>query len=83
MPAVPVAEARAGSSCVAGAAAVRDPSLAGATPSRTERVAGCVGRWIDGEIAEFKDGVKRSVGEFRAGYEKVRGALERMGSKLR
>jgi hypothetical protein len=36
-----------------------------------------------GEIQEFRDGVKREAGEFRAGFDKVRRGLQRLGSKLR
>jgi len=43
----------------------------------------CAKGWLKGEVQEFRDGVKREVGEFRAGFVKVRQGLQRLGSKLR
>jgi hypothetical protein len=43
----------------------------------------CAKGWFEGEVQEFRDGVKREVGEFRAGFDKVRQGLQRLGSKFR
>lgn len=43
----------------------------------------CAKGWLKGEVQEFRDGVKREIGEFRAGFVKVRQGLQRLGSKLR
>jgi hypothetical protein len=49
---------------------------------RNQAVADCVARWLKGEVEEFRDGVKREIGEFRAGFDTVRRALQRFGSKV-
>jgi hypothetical protein len=49
---------------------------------RNQAVADCVVGWLKGEVQEFRDGVKREIGEFRAGFDTVRRALQRFGSKV-
>jgi hypothetical protein len=46
-------------------------------------VAHCVVGWLKGEVLEFHDGAKREIDEFRAGFDKVRRALQRFGSRVR
>jgi hypothetical protein len=50
-----------------------DPEVAAAPPTARERLT----RWLKGEVQEFRDGVTREVGNFRSGYEKVRGFFKR------
>jgi hypothetical protein len=50
--------------------------------SRGEAAADCVGGWVKGEAREFRDGVKRQVGEFAAGFDKVRLGVSRLRSRL-
>ena len=40
-------------------------------------------RWLDGEVQEFRDGVKREIGDFRAGYDVLRRRVRDLGAKLR
>jgi hypothetical protein len=47
--------------------------VAVAPPTTRERLTG----WLKGEADEFRDGVKREIGNFRSGYEKVRGLFKR------
>ncbi|HXU90105.1 MAG TPA: hypothetical protein VFQ62_14730 [Methylomirabilota bacterium] len=47
--------------------------MAVAPPTTRERVAS----WLKGEVDEFRDGVKREIGNFRSGYDKVRGVFRR------
>lgn len=61
VPAAPAATAPSG-----GAVAVAPPTV-------RDRVTD----WLEGEVQEFRDGVKREVGELRSGYEKVRGLFKR------
>jgi nicotinate-nucleotide--dimethylbenzimidazole phosphoribosyltransferase len=44
-----------------------------APPTLPDRVAS----WLKGEVQEFRDGVKREIGEFSSGFDKVRGAILR------
>jgi hypothetical protein len=55
---------------------------AGHGQPRTQGVANCVGGWLKGEVDEFRDGVKREIGEFRAGFDTVRRTLQRFCSKV-
>jgi hypothetical protein len=55
---------------------------AGDGQPRTQGLANCVGGWLKGEVDEFRDGVKREIGEFRAGFDTVRRALQRFCSKV-
>jgi hypothetical protein len=56
------------------------PAAAATAPPRVpESVAG----WVEGEVQEFRDGIKREIGDFRAGYEVVRRRVRDLGSKLR
>jgi hypothetical protein len=67
---------------VCGPGILRAPS----TPdgrTRGQAVSDCVGGWVKGEVQEFRDGVKREIGEFRAGFDRVRRGLRDLGSKLR
>ena len=48
-------------------------AVAVAPPTVRERVSD----WAQGEVQEFRQGLKREVNEFRAGYEKVRGFFKR------
>jgi hypothetical protein len=64
------------------------PGCAGASVTeagqlRAQAVADCVVGWLKGEVQEFRDGAKREIDEFRAGFERVRRALQRFGSKAR
>jgi hypothetical protein len=45
-------------------------------------VAESVVSWLEGEVQEFHDGAKREIGEFRAGFEKVRRLLLTLPSCL-
>jgi hypothetical protein len=45
--------------------------------AETGRLRDRVGRWLRGEAEEFRDGVKREIGEFRSGVEKVRRIFRR------
>jgi hypothetical protein len=38
---------------------------------------------VKGEVQEFRDGVKREIGEFRAGYDRFRRGLRDLGAKIR
>jgi len=58
-------------------------SVTEAGQSRAQAVADCVAGWLKGEVQEFRDGAKREIDEFRAGFERVRRALQRFGSKVR
>jgi hypothetical protein len=40
-----------------------------------------IARFVDGEVQEFRDGVKREVAEFRSGYAKVRDFFRRRGAR--
>jgi hypothetical protein len=57
--------------------------LADRARTSAQAVRECVGGWLEGEVQEFRDGVKREVGEFRAGFDKVRRGLRGLGSILR
>ena len=50
---------------------------------RTQRIADCVGGWLEGEAQEVRDGFNRDLKKFRAGLDKVGRELEWLGSKLR
>jgi hypothetical protein len=50
--------------------------------TRGQAVADCVGGWVKGEVQEFRDGVKREIGEFRTGYDRLRRGLRDLGSRL-
>lgn len=63
------------------------PGCAGASvteagQSRAQAVADCVVGWLKGEVREFRDGAKREIDELRAGFDRVRRALQRFGSKV-
>jgi len=49
---------------------------------RSQVVANCVIGWLKDEIQEFRDGAKREIGEFRAGFATVRRVLRQFGSKI-
>jgi hypothetical protein len=51
--------------------------------TRGQAVADCVGGWVKGEAQEFRDGVKRGIGDFRAGFDRFRRGLSDLGSKIR
>jgi hypothetical protein len=55
------------------AAAPSGGAVAVAPPTVRQRVS----TWANGEVQEFRDGVKREVNEFRSGYAKVRGFFKR------
>ena len=48
-------------------------AVAVAPPTVRERVT----KWAQGEVQEFRDGLRREVNDFRSGYEKVRGLFKR------
>jgi hypothetical protein len=58
-------------------------SVTEAGQARAHAVADCVVGWLKGEVLEFHDGAKREIDEFRAGFDKVRRALQRFGSRVR
>ena len=49
----------------------------------TGQVADCVVGWLKGGVQDCRDGAKREIGEFRAGFDRLRRGLQRFGSKLR
>jgi hypothetical protein len=51
--------------------------------SRGAVVADCVQDWVKGEAREFRDGVRREIGEFRNGFARVRQTLADVGAWLR
>ncbi|MGH7278413.1 MAG: hypothetical protein ACREJG_06955, partial [Candidatus Rokuibacteriota bacterium] len=65
-----------------GDARVADPSPAGVTP-RPQAVTDCVTGWLQGEVQEFRDGVRREIAEFRDGFAKLRRGLTGLGTRLR
>ena len=65
------------SSPVQGATAVTTPASGGAVAVAPRTVRERVTMWANGEVDEFREGVKREVREFRSGYEKVRGLFRR------
>jgi hypothetical protein len=52
-----------------------DAGAPASPPRARDRVVG----WFKGEVQEFRDGVNREVGNFRTGYERVRGVLSKLG----
>jgi hypothetical protein len=50
---------------------------------RGRAVADCVEGWLEGEVQQFRDGVKREVDEFRAGFDRFRRGVRQFGSKIR
>jgi hypothetical protein len=69
---------------------VADPGRPAAASSETAdtsvtpppRVSDRVVRWAKGEVQEFRDTVKREVGHFRSGLEKVRRGIDGLRSRL-
>jgi hypothetical protein len=57
--------------------AVDPPSPAASPSPTTSRRPETLGQWIDGEIGEFHDGVKRGIDQVREGYGKVRDFFRR------
>jgi hypothetical protein len=57
--------------------AVEPPSPAASPSPTTSRRPETLGQWIDGEIDEFHDGVKRGIDQVREGYGKVRDFFRR------
>jgi hypothetical protein len=57
-------------------------SQAGHRQPKGRVVAESVVSWLEGEVQEFHDGAKREIGEFRAGFEKVRRLLLTLPSCL-
>ena len=57
-------------------------SQAGHRQPKGRVVAESVVSWLEGEVREFHDGAKREIGEFRAGFEKVRRLLLTLPSCL-
>jgi len=57
-------------------------SQAGPRQPKGRVVAESVVSWLEGEVQEFHDGAKREIGEFRAGFEKVRRLLLTLPSCL-
>ena len=49
----------------------------------SQAVTDCVVGWLKGEVQEFRSGAKREISEFRSGFDTVRRALQRLGSKVR
>jgi len=68
-------------SCAGLTKALHDSS--GDDRARTQRIADCVGGWLEGEAQEVRDGLNRELKEFRAGLDKVGRELEWLGRKLR
>jgi hypothetical protein len=52
-------------------------------PACRQRVVDCVGGWLKGEAQEFRDGTRREVENFRAGFDRIGRGLSSFGSKLR
>jgi hypothetical protein len=52
-------------------------AVAVAPPTVRDRVAS----WAKGEVQEFRNGVKREIGEFRSGYETVRDVFRRRDAR--
>jgi hypothetical protein len=50
---------------------------------RGQAVADCVEGWLEGEVQQFRDGVKREVDELRAGFDRFRRGIRQFGSKIR
>jgi len=51
--------------------------------SRRQRVVDRVGGWLEGEAQEFRDGTRREVENFRAGFDRLGRGLSSLGGKLR
>ena len=72
-----------GPRCGGASIAEAGQSRAGHGQPKSRVVADCVVGWLKGEVQEFRDGAKREIGEFRAGFDRLRRGLQRFGSKLR
>lgn len=59
-----------------------EQSQAGQRQPKGRVVAESIVSWLEGEVQEFHDGAKREIGEFRAGFEKVRRLLLTLPSCL-
>jgi hypothetical protein len=46
-------------------------------------VVDCVEGWFEGEVREFRDGVRREIGEFRTGLDRLRRGVRDLGSRVR
>jgi hypothetical protein len=57
-------------------------SRAGHWQPKSRVVAESVVSWLEGEVQEFRDAAEREIGEFRAGFDKVRRHLLRLPSCL-
>jgi len=80
-PSIP--DAGPGPGCSGASVTEAGQSRGGHGQPRHQAVADCVVGWLKGEVQEFRDGANREIGEFRAGFDRVRRALQWFGSKVR
>jgi hypothetical protein len=80
-PAIPDARTKpgCGDALVAEAAQQRG----GPGQRHSQAMTDCLVGWLKGEVQEFRSGAKREISEFRSGFDTVRRALQRLGSKVR
>ena len=78
-----VPDAAPGPGCAGGSVKEARQPRAAHTQARGQVVADCVVGWLKGEMQEFRDGMRREIDELRAGFDRVRGALQRLRSELR
>jgi hypothetical protein len=80
-PAIPAARPKAG--CGDALVAEAGQQRGGPGQRSSQAVTDCVVGWLKGEVQEFRSGAKREISEFRSGFDTVRRALQRLGSKVR
>jgi hypothetical protein len=80
-PAIPDARPKAG--CGDALVAEAGQQRGGPGQRSSQAVTDCVVGWLKGEVQEFRSGAKREISEFRSGFDTVRRALQRLGSKVR
>lgn len=80
-PAIPDARTKQGCGDALIAVAARQPG--GPGQRHSQAVTDCLAGWLKGEVQEFRSGAKREISEFRSGFDTVRRALQRLGSKVR